>query len=291
VAGLFISYRREDAAADAGRLFDDLVRRCRRDRVFMDLEIPPGADFREVLAEKLDTCDVVLALVGPRWLGAANPGSGGRRLDDPSDFVRMEIATALEKKKSVIPVILPGASIPRCEELPEAIRGLAWKNAFDLRRNRWAVDVNELVKHLPSGLQCGPAPVPPPVRVWAEVVLVPSVLLAVAHVTMYFTLPLDPRLIAAAVSLAFGGLHSLRFRLLHWQKLCVGLGIGLLSVLLDSILVPLLDGGHILPRKDELAATLRWFALMVAAIVAGYLAGSVAADAVWSRRGSGRGAA
>jgi len=172
MAGVFISYRRDDAAADAGRLFDDLARRCRRDHVFMDLEIPSGSRFPDVLSNKLEVCDVVLAIIGPHWLDATDPDSGARRLDDGNDFVRMEIAVALERKKTVIPVILPGARIPRPDELPEAIRELAWRNPFGLRRDRWAVDLNELVKELPSSLRCGQELArEQPGSVWASVLI------------------------------------------------------------------------------------------------------------------------
>jgi hypothetical protein len=88
MAGIFINYRQEDAAADAGRLFDDLRRRCKDEHVFMDLTIEAGKDFRAALSEKLETCDVLLALMGPRW-----------PLDEEQDFVRLEIATALAHDK------------------------------------------------------------------------------------------------------------------------------------------------------------------------------------------------
>jgi len=135
MAGIFINYRREDAAADAGRLFDDLRRRCKDEHVFMDLTIEAGKDFRAALSEKLETCDALLALIGPRWLHVTNEASGKRRLDEEQDFVRLEIATALVQQKIVIPVILPGAKMPSAESLPESIRELAWRNAFELQYN------------------------------------------------------------------------------------------------------------------------------------------------------------
>lgn len=110
MAGVFISYRREDAAADAGRLFDDLQRRCLKDQVFLDLSIRAGQKFPELLSEKLRDCDVLLALIGPRWLDLMkNEDTAQRRLEGEQDFVRFEIASALAMHKLVVPVLLPGA--------------------------------------------------------------------------------------------------------------------------------------------------------------------------------------
>jgi hypothetical protein len=291
MSGIFISYRRDDVAGDAGRLFDDLARRCRRDRVFIDLEIPPGIDFRSVLADKLQVCDVVFAVIGPRWLEARNAESGTRRLDDPGDYVRMEIEVALEKGKTVIPLILPGARIPRPEELPETMRGLAWRNAFDLRRDRWTVDLNALVGQLPAKLRCGEElPNGLPARVLVYVLAMPIVLLSALHVFTVFRLEtLDPQIPSVVASLALGAAHTLWFRLRLWQKLLVGAGIAFASVLLDSVLVPVLAGDRILPRGAEIGITLQTIASFVAGRLAGYLVGALVGEALLSRGGSRRG--
>src|SRR4051794_38513017 len=98
MAGIFISYRRDDAAADAGRLHDDLRRRHTRD-VFLDLSMRAGVDFHEALFARVKSCDVLLALIGPRWLQARNEVTGERRLDEESDYVRQEIEAALTMHK------------------------------------------------------------------------------------------------------------------------------------------------------------------------------------------------
>ena len=106
---IFISYRRNDAEGEAGRLFDDLVREFGDQSVFMDVStIEAGRDFRKVIDESVSTCGVLLSLIGPNWLDAKNE-AGERRLDDPADFVRLETASALKRDIPVIPVLVRGS--------------------------------------------------------------------------------------------------------------------------------------------------------------------------------------
>ena len=121
---VFISYRRDDSAAYAGRVHDRLVPEFGRDRLFMDVTgIRPGADFVKVLGDEVAKCDVLLALVGPRWIDARDE-KGTRRLDSTADFVRIEIATALKRDIPIIPILLDGATIPRAQDLPRDLEGL-----------------------------------------------------------------------------------------------------------------------------------------------------------------------
>jgi len=161
VGSVFISYRREDSEGQARALFQDLVARLGRDSVFMDVDsIGLGRDFRQVLQERLATCDVMLALIGRDWLDGKDK-SGRRRLDNPGDFVRMELAAALKRNIPVTPLLLHGAQMPAVEHLPEDLSDLAYRNGFELSHNRWESDVQELVKRLglvtrndtPSGTQ------------------------------------------------------------------------------------------------------------------------------------------
>ena len=110
---IFISYRRDDSAGYAGRLFDHLAARFGAKNVFMDIDtIEPGEDFRTVVENAVSTCDVVLAMIGKQWLSLSD-AQGGRRLDDPRDWVRIEIATALANSRvRVIPVLVRDASMP-----------------------------------------------------------------------------------------------------------------------------------------------------------------------------------
>jgi hypothetical protein len=170
---IFISYRRDDSRGYAGRLQGDLSRRYTDEHVFRDIEIPPGADFGEYITSLVDKCNVVLAIIGPGWLDARN-GEGERRLDNPQDWVRLEIERALARDGvEVIPVLVDGARLPPREELPESLLALRRRNAFELSDRRWDYDVEELGKHLdgllrgtsalhvrPAGIAAAPTPTP-----------------------------------------------------------------------------------------------------------------------------------
>jgi len=167
---VFISYRREDAEGQAGRLFDDLVVNFGDDSVFMDVAgLEPGRDFRRAIDEQVASCGVLLAVIGKSWLDAKDE-SGRRRLDDPMDFVRLETASALKRDIPVIPVLVRGASMPRVEVLPEDLKELAFRNGVELTHARWDSDVQVLVKALrpyvqakaePTGLRPPSAPSEP----------------------------------------------------------------------------------------------------------------------------------
>ena len=145
---IFVSYRRDDAAAHAGRLHDQLTARSGPGNVFMDIDtIQPGDDFVEAIARAIDSCDVFLLLVGPRWL-ASSDADGRPRLDNPDDYVRIEVQTALTRSIRVIPLLVQGARMPASDELPAPLRTLARRQAFDLSDQRWKRDVAELVERL-----------------------------------------------------------------------------------------------------------------------------------------------
>src|SRR6266849_9844494 len=141
---VFISYRREDAADAAGRLYDSLTDHF-RDQVFMDIDtIEPGVDFIDVVNQAVGSCDVLLALIGRQWTTAVD-AKGRRRLEDEDDFVRLEIKAALDRKVRVIPVLLQGASMPGSDELPQALSGLSFFFSSRRRHTRstrdWSSDV------------------------------------------------------------------------------------------------------------------------------------------------------
>ncbi len=148
MGSVFISYRREDTEGQARALFQDLVAKLGRDSVFMDVDsIGLGRDFRTVLQERLATCDVMLVLIGPDWL-AGKDKLGRRRLDNPGDYVRLEVAAALKRNIPVTPLLLHGAAMPAAEQLPEDLSDLAFRNGFEISHNRWDSDVQELIKRL-----------------------------------------------------------------------------------------------------------------------------------------------
>jgi TIR domain len=167
---IFICYRREDTAAYAGRLNDALVERFGRNSVFMDIDtIEPGVDFNDEIDRAIGHCDVLIALIGPRWLAAAS--ARGRRLDDPQDFVRVEIGHALDRNIRVIPTLVGGAEMPEIGDLPGDIVKLAKRNAVELTDKRFRTDLQALVEPLERiaqqkrdrALATMPITVPPPI--------------------------------------------------------------------------------------------------------------------------------
>jgi outer membrane lipoprotein SlyB len=145
---IFISYRRDDAAGEAGRLFDDLTAKFGPDKVFMDVAgIEPGRDFRKVIDQNVASCGVLLSIIGKGWVDAKDD-AGRRRLDDPLDFVRLETASALKRDIVVIPVLVRGGQMPRAEQLPEDLTELAYRNGVELTHARWRSDVEVLIKAL-----------------------------------------------------------------------------------------------------------------------------------------------
>jgi hypothetical protein len=159
VGRVFISYRRSDAAYPASWLFDLLVDRYGQDRVFKDVDsIAPGENFAEVIATAVQSCTVLLAVIGRQWLTAAAE-DGRRRLDDRGDFVRMEIELALRRNVRVIPVLVDEARLPRAGELPPGLGELSRRQAIELGPNRFRADSRRLLTALDDALA---APVPPP---------------------------------------------------------------------------------------------------------------------------------
>ena len=150
---IFINYRRGDDPGHTGRLFDRLLDVFERERLFLDVDdIAPGVDFIRVLDERLTECDVVLAVIGKGWIDARD-ATGARRLDDPHDFVRIEIAAALSQGKRVIPVLVGEAQMPRPDELPESLRPLARRNAVRLTHEQFHADVQGLIKAIQQALE------------------------------------------------------------------------------------------------------------------------------------------
>ena len=145
---IFINYRRNDSAGEAGRLFDDLTSRFSDKSVFMDVAgIEPGRDFRKAIDQSVANCSILLAMIGQEWLDCRD-SLGGRRLDDANDFVRIELASALRRDIPVVPVLVRGARMPLVEQLPDDLKDLAFRNAVELTHARWKSDVELLVRAL-----------------------------------------------------------------------------------------------------------------------------------------------
>ena len=147
-ARIFMNYRREETAYPAGWLFDRLASHFGKDQVFKDIDsIEPGDDFIEVITTAVGSCDVLLAVIGGRWLTITGP-DGRRRLDDPGDFVRLEIEAALARDVRVIPILDDEAQMPRADELPASLAKLARRQALELSPARFDFDTSRLLKVL-----------------------------------------------------------------------------------------------------------------------------------------------
>ena len=194
---LFISYRRRFDHGSARLLKQELTRAFGEDAVFRDVDdIEPGEAFPETIDEAIKSSDALLLLVSPGWVELI------KELHKPDDFVRREVAAALTRQISLIPVLLGGARMPKPDELPEEIRDLAFRQAIELSDARWDYDVARLVKLI----RAHAAP-PAPASFFGRVVAAPRTFFgtrfgkAVAVVT-----------VVAAVLLAAGALMPRAFR-------------------------------------------------------------------------------
>ena len=150
MAKIFLSYRRSDSAYVAANLSDKLQQHFGRDSVFFDIDtIPLGVDFREYIGNAVGQCDVLLAVIGDQWVRAVD-AQGNRRIDNPSDFVRVEIESALKRDIPVIPVLVGETEMPSADDLPEAIQSIVYRNATELRAGR---DLRQHIDLLIQGLE------------------------------------------------------------------------------------------------------------------------------------------
>ncbi len=144
---IFISYRREETAYPAGWLYDRLAGHF-GGQVFKDVDsIELGDDFVEVITRAVGSCDVLLALIGDEWLTITDE-HGRRRLDNPDDFVRLEIEAALSRRVRVIPVLVGEARMPHADELPDSLAALVRRQALELSPARFDFDTSRLLKVL-----------------------------------------------------------------------------------------------------------------------------------------------
>ncbi len=152
MSGIFISYRRDDSAGHAGRLYDRLEREFPELRVFMDVErIAAGEDFTRVIDATLRACEVCLVVIGTRWLATADK-FGRRRLDQPDDWVRLEIAAALTRGVRVIPLLVDEASLPPPEALPPELARLSSLQAHAVHHLSFHQDVGSLIGRLRAAM-------------------------------------------------------------------------------------------------------------------------------------------
>jgi len=147
---IFICYRRDDSAGHAGRLRDRLAETFGATQVFRDIDnIRMGEDFVERVTRAIDACRVVLVVIGRQWL-MAQTADGHRRLDDPEDYVRLEVAAALRASAptTVIPVLVQGATMPRADALPEDLRPLSRRSALSAPDEQWTAEIDALIERI-----------------------------------------------------------------------------------------------------------------------------------------------
>jgi hypothetical protein len=166
VQKVFICYRREESAPYAGRLYDAMLARFGEGNVFMDLDLAPGVDFVERITQVVSGCLALIVVIGPEW-ATVEDEDGKRRIEDPADFVRLEVETGLGRSDvTPIPVLVADARMPRRESLPSEIQPIARRNALELSEGRWGYDVGRLLdtldELLPDGV--GAAPVVSPLQ-------------------------------------------------------------------------------------------------------------------------------
>jgi hypothetical protein len=146
---VFISYRRDDTSGYAGRLYDSLMGRLPKpSRIFMDVDsIDPGVDFVDAIRSAVHQCECLLALIGPDW-ALAHDDRGRLRLQDPHDFVRLELEAAFEHGTRVVPLLVHDAEMPRVEQLPSSLARFVNLQALELSDGRWPYDVQLLERAL-----------------------------------------------------------------------------------------------------------------------------------------------
>lgn len=155
---IYVSYRRSDSLGFAGRISDRLAAHFGTENIFTDTDsIPPGADFRQTLNAEIGRCDVMLALMGHDWVSSVD-SEGRRRVDNPGDFIRAELETALAQSLPIVPVIVDGAGMPPANSLPESIQPIAYRNAAAIRQDPdFHRDVDRLIEGIESLVQRSPS--------------------------------------------------------------------------------------------------------------------------------------
>ena len=179
---IFINYRREESGHAAGRLHEWLGQAFGPDKLFMDVDnIPAGFDFADHLTKQVAACDAMLAVIGPNWLDAKGE-RGDRRLDNPDDFVAIEIGAALARDIPVIPVLVDGAHMPRASELPDSLKPLARRQAIEVRHTNFRRDAEALIARMRETLGQGAPERAPKLfkRRWVRMTLAAVVLLGAA---------------------------------------------------------------------------------------------------------------
>jgi hypothetical protein len=147
---IVLSYRRDDAPGTTDRIYDRLVEHYGEKNVFMDVDsLLPGVDFYDHIQEVLNGCSILLAIIGPRWLGEREGRNS--RIYDPDDWVRIEVETALQRRIPVVPVLVEGATLPQRDQLPETLQALLRRQVAPVGRGpEFRFHVDRLIRSLDS---------------------------------------------------------------------------------------------------------------------------------------------
>lgn len=278
MASIFISYRRDDTEGHAGRLLDELRKRLGTDGVFMDMEgIGLGLDFRQVIEEQLSLCKVVLALIGRRWHDTRD-GSGVRRLEKQDDVLRFEIATAIKRGITIVPVLMHGARLPEAPELPEDLRPLLKLNAFELRHDKWSSDTKLLMERLvsivPDLADCSRSTTPILTSTSIQVWLGSVVATAVTYEILYLTLDMNDSFLFVAwmvLGISLGIWHAARVPPNVVRDTILGFAIAL-SAGIGMSVVGMVYGEPFLPQNEP---EWQYGTKHMVTIMLGFIAGNI----------------
>lgn len=238
---IFISYRRSDSAGHAGRLYDYLKDYFGEERIFFDVDaIDPGVDFEQKIKSELENSGVLLVLIGDHWLEVKDR-MGNRRLDNPRDYIRLEVGTALTKNITVIPVLLQGVSIPSGSDLPEKLYDLSRRNAIKLSNEYWYSDLSVLTAILKNILGIPGSLKEQRIKRYRQIVFALSLLAAVLSITNNFILRDSPTLLRDVVKMLYlvvlsGNIVFITYLLVNMKRELDRLG----GIIISMAVIPLL---------------------------------------------------
>ena len=153
MSGIFISYRREDSRGYAGRIYDRLSQHFGCDQVFMDIDsIEPGTDYQKKIQQALESCDVLIAIIGKNWLTVCDK-EGQQRIKNSQDLVRIEIQTALRANLTVIPILVEGTTMPQFESLPKPLKPFGRQQAKEISDSNFHRDIDSLISTVERTVQ------------------------------------------------------------------------------------------------------------------------------------------
>lgn len=287
-----ISYRRSDSAPMAGRIFDRLSARYGEDSVFMDIDdIPFGIDFRDHIQEVLLRTDVLIAVIGPDWLGRS--AAGDTRMRAEKDPVRVEIETALDHKTAILPVLIEGAKMPANTELPASFGNFAYLNALEISSGRdFRLHIERLIgaidrlttpdaatEVLAGKPKTANTPGRSPAPLWRDAVryfAVPLVALLVAHYAIVNAYNLDTGYLRlACVVIPFAAGFALFWIAARSAVSAAGLALalGLVTTAAMSVSESLYSGDPMLPQtRFEWLDNFQFAATVALSFIAGHLA-------------------